>query len=50
MGTQQEEVPQGDEPSPVPTGLPMHKFMELYGTQEKCETAVNSWRWPKGYV
>ena len=31
-------------------GLSMHQFMDLYGTQEKCEAAVISWRWPKGYV
>lgn len=31
-------------------GLSMHQFMELYGTHEKCEAAVISWRWPSGYV
>jgi transposase-like protein len=31
-------------------GLSMHQFMDLYGTQEKCEAAVIGWRWPKGYV
>ena len=31
-------------------GLSMHAFMDLYGTQEKCEAAVIGWRWPKGYV
>jgi transposase-like protein len=31
-------------------GLSMHEFMDLYGTQEKCEAAVIAWRWPKGYV
>jgi transposase-like protein len=31
-------------------GLSMHQFMELYGTQEKCEAAVINWRWSKGYV
>ena len=31
-------------------GLSMHRFMELYGTQEKCAAAVIGWRWPKGYV
>lgn len=31
-------------------GLSMHQFMDLYGTQEKCEAALISWRWPKGYV
>ena len=31
-------------------GLSMHRFLELYGTQEKCGAAVSGWRWPKGYV
>jgi len=31
-------------------GLSMHQFMDLYGTQEKCEAAVINWRWPEGYV
>ncbi len=31
-------------------GLSMHEFMDLYGTQDKCEAALISWRWPKGYV
>jgi len=31
-------------------GLSMHQFMDLYGTQEKCEAAVIAWRWPKGFV
>ena len=31
-------------------GLSMHRFMELYGTQDKCEAAVINWRWPDGYV
>ena len=31
-------------------GLSMHRFMELYGTQDKCEAAVIAWRWPTGYV
>lgn len=31
-------------------GLSMHRFMELYGTQDKCEEAVIGWRWPDGYV
>lgn len=31
-------------------GLSTHGFMNLYGTQEKCEAAVISWRWPTGYV
>jgi hypothetical protein len=32
------------------SGLSMHQFMELYGTQDKCEAAVISWRWPGCYV
>ena len=31
-------------------GLSMHQFMDLYGTQDKCEAALISWRWPKGHV
>ena len=31
-------------------GLSMHRFMELYGTPDKCEAAVINWRWPDGYV
>ncbi len=31
-------------------GLSMHRFMELYGTQDLCEAAVIGWRWPNGYV
>lgn len=31
-------------------GLPLREFMELYGTQEQCESAVIGWRWPAGYV
>ena len=29
-------------------GLSMHQFMDLYGTQEKCDAAVISWRWSQG--
>lgn len=31
-------------------GLSIHKFMELYGTDELCEAAVVASRWPNGYV
>jgi transposase-like protein len=31
-------------------GLSMHEFMDLYGTQDKCEAAVIGWRWPRGYA
>ena len=31
-------------------GLSMHRFMALYGTQDKCEAAVINCRWPEGYV
>lgn len=31
-------------------GLSLHEFMERYGTQDQCEAAVMSWRWPNGYV
>lgn len=31
-------------------GLSMHEFVDLYGTDDKCELAVKSWRWPQGFV
>lgn len=31
-------------------GLSMHQFLDLYGTNEKCETAVIAWRWHQGYL
>jgi transposase-like protein len=31
-------------------GLSMHAFMDLYGTQDKCEAAVIGCRWPRGFV
>ena len=31
-------------------GLSMAEFTGLYGTQELCEAAVRSWRWPEGFV
>jgi transposase-like protein len=31
-------------------GLSLHEFMQRYGTQDQCEAAVISWRWPNGYV
>jgi hypothetical protein len=30
-------------------GLSVFEFMERYGTEDKCEAAVASMRWPKGY-
>ena len=31
-------------------GLSMFEFLDRYGTEEKCEDAVFSMRWPEGYV
>ncbi len=31
-------------------GLLMRGFMELFGTQVKCEAAVIGWRWARGYL
>lgn len=31
-------------------GLPMLEFVELYGSHERCEEAIRSWRWPEGFV
>jgi ribosomal protein L37AE/L43A len=31
-------------------GLPMAEFMERYGTQEQCHTALVASRWPDGFV
>lgn len=31
-------------------GLSLTKFLELYGTDAKCEAAVKAWRWPDGFV
>ena len=31
-------------------GLSMAEFIALYGTQEQCEDAVRSWRWPEGFI
>ena len=30
-------------------GLPMAEFMDRYGTQEKCESALTASRWPAGF-
>jgi hypothetical protein len=26
------------------------QFMELYGTEEKCEAALEQARWPEGFI
>jgi transposase-like protein len=31
-------------------GLSMQEFFSLYGTEQQCEQAVLSWRWPDGFV
>jgi len=31
-------------------GFPMMEFLDLYGSQTRCEEAVRSWRWPDGFV
>ncbi len=31
------------------SGLSLPKFMELYGTEEKCEAALEQARWPDGF-
>ena len=31
-------------------GLSMLEFLELYGTQERCQEVVRRWRWPEGFV
>ena len=31
-------------------GLSMPQFLELYGTEAMCQTAVEVARWPKGFV
>ncbi len=30
-------------------GLSLPKFIELYGTEEKCEAALEQARWPDGF-
>ena len=30
-------------------GLSMFEFLQRYGTQEKCEAAVEATRWPSGF-
>jgi transposase-like protein len=30
-------------------GLSLPQFMELYGTEEKCEAALDKTRWPNGF-
>ena len=31
-------------------GLPMREFLDLYGSHERCEEAIQRWRWPEGFV
>ena len=31
-------------------GLPMLEFFDLYGSHERCEEAIQRWRWPEGFV
>ena len=31
-------------------GLSLPRFMELYGTEEKCEAALEQARWPDGFI
>ncbi len=31
-------------------GLSMLEFVDLYGTQARCEDVVRRWRWPQGFV
>ena len=31
-------------------GLPILEFFEAYGSHEKCEALVRTWRWPQGFV
>ena len=30
--------------------MSLPQFMELYGTEEKCETALEQARWPEGFI
>lgn len=30
--------------------MSLPQFMELYGTEEKCEAALEQVRWPKGFI
>ena len=31
-------------------GVGLRKFMEQYGTAERCEQALFAWCWPRGFV
>ena len=31
-------------------GLPMLELFDLYGSHERCEEAIQRWRWPEGFV
>jgi transposase-like protein len=37
-------------PIQMQKGLSLTAFLERYGTEAKCETAVRAWRWPDGFV
>jgi hypothetical protein len=31
-------------------GMSLPQFMDLYGTEEKCEAALEQTRWPEGFI
>ena len=31
-------------------GLSIAEFLEQFGTEEDCETALTMWRWPEGFA
>ncbi len=31
-------------------GLSLSRFIESYGTEEQCFTALYNWRWPQGFI
>ena len=31
-------------------GMSLPQFIELYGTEEKCEAALEQVRWPEGFI
>ena len=37
-------------PIQLQKGLSLRAFLDLYGTEAKCEAAVRAWRWPDGFV
>ena len=32
------------------SGMSLPQLMELYGTEEKCEAALEQARWPEGFI